>query len=99
MLLSPLCDIVKQNYNRFHEFLIKNPIMKPTFVMLKLSLKFSFQALQKFNRGKAGVLSFLDFVTYIPLFVEIHEGIVQNPLSLVPNTVPDLEDELPMNVI
>ncbi|CAI5770117.1 Hypothetical predicted protein [Podarcis lilfordi] len=56
-------------------------------------------ALQKFNRGKAGVLSFLDFVTYIPLFVEIHEGIVQNPLSLVPNTVPDLEDELHLNVI
>ncbi|XP_033001308.1 uncharacterized protein LOC117044610 [Lacerta agilis] len=56
-------------------------------------------ALQKFNRGKAGVLSFLDFVTYIPLFVEIHEGIVQNPLSLVPNTIPDLEDELHMNVI
>ncbi|XP_053239990.1 uncharacterized protein LOC128411576 [Podarcis raffonei] len=56
-------------------------------------------ALQKFNRGKAGVLSFLDFVTYIPLFVEIHEGIVQNPLSLVPNTVPDLEDELHMSVI
>ncbi|XP_061482307.1 uncharacterized protein LOC133384403 isoform X2 [Rhineura floridana] len=55
-------------------------------------------ALQKFNRTKAGVLSFLDFVTYIPLFVEIHEGIVQNPLSLIPNTIPNLEDELHMNV-
>ncbi|XP_053138851.1 uncharacterized protein LOC128339263 [Hemicordylus capensis] len=55
-------------------------------------------ALQKFNRTEAGVLSFLDFVTYIPLFVEIHEGIVQNPLSFIPSFIPDLSDELCIDV-
>ncbi|XP_054831251.1 uncharacterized protein LOC129326929 isoform X3 [Eublepharis macularius] len=51
-------------------------------------------ALKKFNRTDEDVLSFLDFVTYIPLFVEIHEGIVENPLSLTPNAIPVLEYSL-----
>lgn len=55
---------------------------------------FLFQALKKFNHTGTGVLSFLDFVTYIPLFVEIHEGIVENPLSCISNAIPVVEERL-----
>ncbi|XP_012935850.1 uncharacterized protein LOC101855241 [Aplysia californica] len=37
--------------------------------------------LHKFNRENRGVVDFLDFVTYVPLFVEIHKRIVSHPLS------------------
>ena len=32
------------------------------------------------SRDAAGYIDFLDFVTYIPLFVEIHQKIILNPL-------------------
>ncbi|CAG5121405.1 unnamed protein product, partial [Candidula unifasciata] len=37
--------------------------------------------LNKFNRESKGAIDFLDFVTYIPLFVEIHKRIIQDPLK------------------
>lgn len=37
--------------------------------------------LNKFNRDSKGIIDFLDFVTYVPLFVEIHKRIINNPLS------------------
>ena len=37
--------------------------------------------LRKFNREKKGFVDFLDFLTYVPLFVEIHESILTNPLT------------------
>lgn len=36
--------------------------------------------LKKFNREGRGVVDFLDFVTYVPLFVLIHKRIVSDPL-------------------
>ncbi|XP_041361461.1 uncharacterized protein LOC121377513 [Gigantopelta aegis] len=36
--------------------------------------------LSKFNREGKGVFDFMDFVTYIPLFIEIHQRIVKDPL-------------------
>ncbi|XP_033727142.1 LOW QUALITY PROTEIN: uncharacterized protein LOC117316587 [Pecten maximus] len=38
--------------------------------------------LSKFNREGSGYIDFMDFVMYIPLFIEIHERIVQNPLDV-----------------
>ena len=40
-----------------------------------------FQVLTKFNREKKGVIDFLDFLTYVPLFIEIHERIISDPLN------------------
>ncbi|XP_050393734.1 uncharacterized protein LOC126811836 isoform X1 [Patella vulgata] len=37
--------------------------------------------LGKFNREGRGLIDFMDFVTYIPLFVEIHQRIIKDPLS------------------
>ena len=42
---------------------------------------FGFQVMTKFNREGTGFVDFLDYVTYVPLFIEIHERIVQDPLS------------------
>ncbi|XP_070209319.1 uncharacterized protein [Littorina saxatilis] len=36
--------------------------------------------LTKFNREKRGVVDFLDFVTYVPLFILIHRRIISHPL-------------------
>ncbi|XP_069106550.1 uncharacterized protein [Argopecten irradians] len=38
--------------------------------------------LSKFNREGSGYIDFMDFVMYIPLFIEIHQRIVQNPLDV-----------------
>ena len=35
----------------------------------------------KFNRTKKGYLEYMDFLTYVPLFVELHDRIVSNPLA------------------
>ncbi|KAH9496220.1 potassium channel, sub T, member 2, partial [Bulinus truncatus] len=35
----------------------------------------------KFNRDSKGFIDFLDFVTYVPLFVEIHQRIITDPLN------------------
>ncbi|XP_075251578.1 uncharacterized protein LOC142344018 isoform X2 [Convolutriloba macropyga] len=40
------------------------------------------QVIDKFCREKRGQVEFLDFLTYMPLFVEIHEHIKANPLTL-----------------
>ena len=37
--------------------------------------------MKKFNAENRGYVDFLDFLTYVPLFVEIHESILKNPLS------------------
>ncbi|ESO86074.1 hypothetical protein LOTGIDRAFT_235648 [Lottia gigantea] len=37
--------------------------------------------LSKFNREGRGLIDFMDFVTYIPLFVEIHQRIIKDPLN------------------
>ncbi|KAI0225330.1 hypothetical protein LSAT2_023818, partial [Lamellibrachia satsuma] len=39
------------------------------------------QVVGKFDREKNGVVDFLDFLTYIPLFLEVHTRIVANPFS------------------
>ncbi|CAD5123140.1 DgyrCDS11510 [Dimorphilus gyrociliatus] len=36
---------------------------------------------RKFNRDQTGIIDFLDFLTYIPLFLEIHSRIVDDPLN------------------
>ncbi|XP_064596737.1 uncharacterized protein LOC135463408 [Liolophura sinensis] len=38
--------------------------------------------LSKFDRDGSGVIDFMDFVTYVPLFIEIHQRIVDDPLRL-----------------
>lgn len=38
------------------------------------------QVMSKFNREGKGYVDFLDYVTYVPLFVEIHEKIIKDPL-------------------
>jgi len=38
------------------------------------------QVLTKFNREMRGVVDFLDFVTYVPLFILIHRRIISHPL-------------------
>ncbi|XP_067665436.1 uncharacterized protein [Haliotis asinina] len=38
--------------------------------------------LSKFNREGKGMFDFMDFVTYIPLFIEIHQRIVHDPLCV-----------------
>ena len=40
-----------------------------------------FQVLSKFNREGKGFVDFLDFVTYIPLFIDIHKRIIQDPFN------------------
>jgi len=40
-----------------------------------------FQVVGKFDREKKGVVDFLDFLTYIPLFLEVHTRIVSNPFG------------------
>ena len=40
-----------------------------------------FQVLKKFNREGTGFVDFLDFVTYVPLFIEIHKRIVEDPFN------------------
>ncbi|XP_064652020.1 uncharacterized protein LOC135502839 isoform X2 [Lineus longissimus] len=37
--------------------------------------------LSKFNRERKGVVDFLDYLTYVPLFIEIHDRIISDPLS------------------
>ena len=39
------------------------------------------QVMGKFDREKNGMVDFLDFLTYIPLFLEVHNRIVTNPFS------------------
>ena len=41
-----------------------------------------FQVVEKFNREGKGTVDFLDFLTYIPLFIDIHENIISDPLNL-----------------
>lgn len=36
--------------------------------------------MSKFNREGKGYVDFLDYVTYVPLFIEIHEKIIKDPL-------------------
>jgi len=38
--------------------------------------------LSKFNRENNGVVDILDFLTYVPLFIEIHDRILNAPLQL-----------------
>ena len=33
------------------------------------------------NREDRGLVEFLDYLTYVPLFVEIHDNIYDNPLD------------------
>ena len=35
----------------------------------------------KFNTTQKGYVEYMDFLTYVPLFVELHDRIVSNPLS------------------
>ncbi|XP_052763049.1 uncharacterized protein LOC128205452 isoform X2 [Mya arenaria] len=37
--------------------------------------------LSKFNREGRGFADFLDFVTYVPLFIEIHKRIIEDPFN------------------
>lgn len=37
--------------------------------------------MSKFDREKKGFVEFLDYLTYVPLFVEIHQRIVEDPFS------------------
>ncbi|XP_060583539.1 uncharacterized protein LOC132739765 isoform X2 [Ruditapes philippinarum] len=37
--------------------------------------------LSKFNREGRGFVDFLDFVTYVPLFIDIHKRIIQDPFN------------------
>ncbi|KAL4218128.1 hypothetical protein ACF0H5_022864 [Mactra antiquata] len=37
--------------------------------------------LSKFNREGRGFVDFLDFVTYVPLFVDIHKRIIEDPFN------------------
>ncbi|XP_053381809.1 uncharacterized protein LOC123540018 [Mercenaria mercenaria] len=37
--------------------------------------------LSKFNREGRGFVDFLDFVTYVPLFIEIHKRIIEDPFN------------------
>jgi len=39
------------------------------------------QVLSKFNREGRGFADFLDFVTYVPLFIEIHNRIIEDPFN------------------
>ncbi|CAH1772232.1 unnamed protein product [Owenia fusiformis] len=41
--------------------------------------------MSKFNREHKGVVDFLDYLIYIPLFIEIHERIVMDPLNFIRN--------------
>jgi len=36
---------------------------------------------RKFNRTQKGYVEYMDFLTYVPLFVELHDRIVENPLN------------------
>lgn len=35
----------------------------------------------KFNRTQKGYVEYMDFLTYVPLFVELHDRICSNPLA------------------
>ncbi|XP_055996833.1 uncharacterized protein LOC125683138 isoform X3 [Ostrea edulis] len=45
-----------------------------------LSPELTSYVMSKFNREGKGYVDFLDYVTYVPLFVEIHEKIIKDPL-------------------
>jgi hypothetical protein len=36
---------------------------------------------KKFNRESTGSVDFLDYLTYVPLFIELHGRIINDPLS------------------
>lgn len=36
---------------------------------------------RKFNRAQKGYIEYMDFLTYVPLFVEVHDRICENPLT------------------
>ena len=37
--------------------------------------------IQKFSENGRDTIDFMDFLTYLPLFVEIHGSIIHNPLE------------------
>ena len=39
------------------------------------------QVVDRLNHQGKGVVEFLDYLTYVPLFVEIHDSISDNPLN------------------
>lgn len=45
-----------------------------------LSPELTNYVMSKFNREGKGYVDFLDYVTYVPLFIEIHEKIIKDPL-------------------
>ena len=47
--------------------------------------------MQKFDREGRNFVDFLDFLSYLPLFVEIHERIIHEPLEMLSD--PFLSDE------
>ena len=62
--------------------LIMNMIMVQWIFYNDLFFFIIFQALGKFNREQHGFVDYLDFLTYVPLFIEIHGRIVSDPLSM-----------------
>ena len=39
------------------------------------------QVVDRLNHDKKGLVEFLDYLTYVPLFVEIHDSVCGNPLD------------------
>ena len=54
-----------------------------------ISSHFCFKCIQKFDREGRNFVDFLDFLSYLPLFVEIHERIIHEPLSQLKDPFED----------
>ena len=39
------------------------------------------QVVDRLNHDNKGLVEFLDYLTYVPLFVEIHDSVCGNPLD------------------
>ncbi|CAK8696648.1 unnamed protein product [Clavelina lepadiformis] len=77
--LSTKLRICKQHYNK-----LVGPSLETLHVELcaaGIDRNQSHSIIQQFSRKNSGELDFLDFVTYVPLFLNIHRKIVNNPLS------------------
>ena len=48
-----------------------------------LLFNFYLKCIQKFDREGRNFVDFLDFLSYLPLFVDIHERIIQEPLVML----------------
>ena len=68
------------HFNAYMQDIILNALA--LFMMLFIS---PLQVTDRLNYEGRGTVQFLDYLTYVPLFIEIHDNINDNPLDFSRN--------------